>query len=485
MLLVVLQVNFDADENYWLGVRDALRMVDSFIEWSKRHPDRAKPLEQFVGDALIASAKRCKSCLSHALGISFAVSKTDEEERISTRPQVDFFEDAQSMIESSPLADTLRNPDDLYGTGSVEEPPSPPAPDIRESGSLHTTEQEHAPSFEMTPTAATSAGSPPSIEFAPSDDEPRIETETGAEFHEAGPIEISPLDSLERRGSMSEEDISPEGAPRDFGDAFHLDEPAPLSVSEPHETSTEVPDAVGKMDYASTETTPADASSFSEDVAPPIDESFEDTIAEIDRVLDEALATMATPEEELSRVLGEDGASTLRDSEESKMEAGEPPMMGSEEELSPTSTEPHEAPLEEPMVTPPPEGLTEGVREEPLVTPPPVTDTSAEDTVSTPTAPEDLESEMGDIEPASPPQSEEPSEARKPWSSSHDRPRTWTPYDEPSLPHEDELESSDESDYASDESQTPAQTPPPPPPPEPDESEEERQKRTRRLFFGA
>ena len=48
-------------DEYWMGVRDALRMVDSFTKWAKRNPSRAKTLEDFIHDGLIAAAKRCES----------------------------------------------------------------------------------------------------------------------------------------------------------------------------------------------------------------------------------------------------------------------------------------------------------------------------------------------------------------------------------------------------------------------------------------
>ena len=59
-------------DEYWMGVRDALRMVDSFIKWARRNEDRAKTLDDFIHDGLVAAAKRCESCLKDDLGLSFA-----------------------------------------------------------------------------------------------------------------------------------------------------------------------------------------------------------------------------------------------------------------------------------------------------------------------------------------------------------------------------------------------------------------------------
>ncbi|MEE9541301.1 MAG: hypothetical protein V3V85_07400, partial [Candidatus Thorarchaeota archaeon] len=64
----------EKDETYWLGVRDALRMIDSFVRWSARHEDKAKNLQEFISEGLIAAAKRCESCLSTTLGLTFGES---------------------------------------------------------------------------------------------------------------------------------------------------------------------------------------------------------------------------------------------------------------------------------------------------------------------------------------------------------------------------------------------------------------------------
>lgn len=54
-----------------MGVRDALRMVDSFNKWARRNQERAKALDDFIHDGLIAAAKRCESCLKDELGLTF------------------------------------------------------------------------------------------------------------------------------------------------------------------------------------------------------------------------------------------------------------------------------------------------------------------------------------------------------------------------------------------------------------------------------
>ncbi len=54
-----------------MGVRDALRMIDSFNKWARRNKERAKDLDDFIHDGLIAAAKRCESCLKDDLGLTF------------------------------------------------------------------------------------------------------------------------------------------------------------------------------------------------------------------------------------------------------------------------------------------------------------------------------------------------------------------------------------------------------------------------------
>ncbi|MHA2046277.1 MAG: hypothetical protein ACXAAO_13535 [Candidatus Thorarchaeota archaeon] len=58
-------------DEYWMGVRDSLRMVDSFNKWAQRNKERAKDLDDFIHDGLIAAAKRCESCLKDDLGLTF------------------------------------------------------------------------------------------------------------------------------------------------------------------------------------------------------------------------------------------------------------------------------------------------------------------------------------------------------------------------------------------------------------------------------
>lgn len=74
---LVADVSSEKDESYWIGVRDALRMVDSFLRWSRRNPTIAKSLDEFLAEGLVAAAKRCESCLGRELGLKYG--KEDPE----------------------------------------------------------------------------------------------------------------------------------------------------------------------------------------------------------------------------------------------------------------------------------------------------------------------------------------------------------------------------------------------------------------------
>ncbi|RLI51200.1 MAG: hypothetical protein DRO73_00660 [Candidatus Thorarchaeota archaeon] len=460
-------VTSEQDEKYWLGVRDALRMVDSFIEWAKRNPDRAKPLDQFINDALIAAARRCQSCLSHALGISFAATESDEKKRLETeRPHVDFFEPTETMVERSPLARTLRDPDDLY---MERTPPAtegsefgtPPAPPVAT--------REEGPQ-EVTSSLEESAPSP-------------------AEFHEAvqpSGEPSSPLDSLEPTGSLSEEDVTSTGPPRDFESEFHLEEPEPLSVEPetPPDTSDSTvtfervsSDSLGKT--AETEPAPSSGQTFaspqSREEQPPVTDSATerpplaaemDALAELERVLDEHGFGMPSDTDgtfEPSLESGPSASEEISDQESrphGPSESSEPLL---ESQPSDMTEETQESTPSEPLVTPPPteESPPPEPEEVPLVTPPPL-EHQAETTTETETTPATRHSEVRSL---------------------------WSPYDEPSAP-ESSVEPSTEreetpSDTGRPDDERMSVPPPPPPPPDTDETEEERQKRTRRLFFGA
>jgi len=114
-------------DDYWMGVRDALRMVDSFTKWSRANKGRAKPLEDFLHDGLVAAAKRCESCLHKQLGIAFS-SEDAAKEFLETNDEYELphsdVEEAEAILdeyesESTPPEIVL----ETEGDESVEEVP--------------------------------------------------------------------------------------------------------------------------------------------------------------------------------------------------------------------------------------------------------------------------------------------------------------------------------------------------------------------------
>jgi len=162
-------------DEYWMGVRDSLRMVDSFIKWARRNKARAKSLDDFIHDGLVAAAKRCESCLKEDLGLSFAEDETSS--------------DVSTDIEKIPSG---------YEIGSTMEIPS---------------EDE----FEVTPE-----------DTSPGPSEVPIESEADS---------IS-IDTVGRLEEEEMEDISIDGPPREFSSDFELVEPSDLFV-EPTEPESE------------------------------------------------------------------------------------------------------------------------------------------------------------------------------------------------------------------------------------------------------
>lgn len=113
-------------DEYWMGVRDALRMVDSFNKWSKRNPGRAKDLDDFIHDGLIAAAKRCESCLRDKMGLSFIEGEEEEEElsiEDSTDSEIEPAEPDQEPSFEEPSSqdetDTVTSPPEISDESAI------------------------------------------------------------------------------------------------------------------------------------------------------------------------------------------------------------------------------------------------------------------------------------------------------------------------------------------------------------------------------
>ena len=178
-------------DEYWMGVRDALRMIDIFNKWAVRNPTRAKSLEDFINDGLIAAAKRCESCLREQLGISYL----KEEQTEDVAPSVE-----------SPAPEPTVPPDFESAPDEIFDAPTESPPDS---------------DFEV---AVESVDYSSEQEFDIESEEPTMS-----------------IDTVERLEDEPMDDIVIEGPQRDFSTDFVLVEPPPLSV-DADETEPERPE---------------------------------------------------------------------------------------------------------------------------------------------------------------------------------------------------------------------------------------------------
>ncbi|MDO8055294.1 MAG: hypothetical protein Q6361_00395, partial [Candidatus Hermodarchaeota archaeon] len=64
---------------YWNGVRDALRMVQTFLFYKEKNPAEQRSTDTFVSEALDAVRQKCAPCLKEILGVDFG-----EDEDVDT-----------------------------------------------------------------------------------------------------------------------------------------------------------------------------------------------------------------------------------------------------------------------------------------------------------------------------------------------------------------------------------------------------------------
>ena len=303
-------------DEYWMGVRDALRMVDSFNKWSKRNPGRAKDLEDFIHDGLIAAAKRCESCLRDKMGISFTSDEEDveaarDEFRKEEDEDDDDDDDDKVVLEEIPVVED----EPIITEPSFEEPISYVEPE---------------------PLTPPSEGS---------DD-----------------VSIT-LDSVERRDGEEMEDLSIEGPPREFTTDFELVEPTPLVVDA--EGSVSEPESEPKPELAP-EPEPEEVVS-----GPPEEENEElpDKPAFTWSEYEEAVSPSSEPEPldpEVDIVPSEDETVSIDEPEEVAEEPPEPPAVWSShdehsvvehdetDEAEVAESEPDETEEDEPVISEPP-----------------------------------------------------------------------------------------------------------------------------------
>ncbi|MFQ5832310.1 MAG: hypothetical protein ACE5H4_06395 [Candidatus Thorarchaeota archaeon] len=187
----------EKDDNYWIGVRDALRMVDSFLRWASRHPEDAKSLDEFLAEGLVAAAKRCESCLGKELGLKYGKGAEEmaEEARM-----------AESSLEAGPDSEESE-PDE---PASYDFEVTPPEESVADSSVTESIMDESEVTPLDTTTVETEPSSPEEIMRSVLAEEMTLqsedmEPETMHEYEEA-------IESTEDY-ALSDEEESPEVSP--------------------------------------------------------------------------------------------------------------------------------------------------------------------------------------------------------------------------------------------------------------------------------
>ena len=282
----------EKDETYWLGVRDALRMVDSFVRWSARHEDKAKNLQEFISEGLIAAAKRCESCLSTTLGLTFGESLGG------------------------------RSPDDLLEPAD----PTDRLPTHYEGPTKE--ESDTVPDDEV----------PATEELLP---EPKFESEPV----ESSAVEPTSIDAIERTDDTKIEDMQVKGPSRDFGAEFELGEPSPLTIE---------PEA-DDHDSLAPESSDPEASSESED-ADVIEEKADDASPSTESGLtwSEYESAITPPETTVTPTSEEHVAETEPPETPTRWSSIDEPTVSEDEPAEEEDESPDEVDKEVPEVEPPP-----------------------------------------------------------------------------------------------------------------------------------
>jgi hypothetical protein len=224
----------ERDDNYWMGVRDALRMVDSFLRWARKHPKDAKSIDDFLAEGLIAAAKRCESCLGKELGMKYG----------SDDPEVD-------------------EPREIEETSHFEEP---------------------IPAFEPEVEAMPDSfpeSDPEELTFAPADDE------SEPEVPPVEPVSIDEIETSEsEKESVPSEDLMFEGLKRDFLSDFPLSAPEIID-DEPEDTKSipSTPEEVMRAVLAEESLGPVEVET-EEVMSPEVEDSGVETYDDVLEVLE-------------------------------------------------------------------------------------------------------------------------------------------------------------------------------------------------------
>ncbi|TFG30796.1 hypothetical protein EU527_14060 [Candidatus Thorarchaeota archaeon] len=331
--------NKKSDE-YWMGVRDALRMVDSFNKWAMRNSSRAKSLEDFIHDGLIAAAKRCESCLSEKLGLAFTAEDSEDQDF----DEIPVMEEEPQDSEITPVFDEpSENEDEEQDFDSTPEYP------LEKPSYMH-----KESSYEI------------SVEEEPFESELTIDR--AEEFEDETPS----IDSVERIDDESLDRIETEGPPRDFTTDFVLVEPTPLFVDEHEEESVSSEESIEtKMDedemkievepdseIESSDVPPFTWSDYETAVTPSVElepsDSENDMLPPMDDEIDDVLSNdiEITEPPEPPKIWSPYDESSINDDDESSDELDEDETDG--EESEPNDNADNEIDVKGPPPPPPP-----------------------------------------------------------------------------------------------------------------------------------
>jgi len=195
-----------------MGVRDSLRMVDSFNKWAQRNKERAKDLDDFIHDGLLAAAKRCESCLKDDLGLTFVDGEDHPlAESVPSGYEATSSEELPSSETSEEI--TLPSSEDDISIESVGRTDSEEMDDISLDGPI----REFTSDFELvepSPLVVDSSTSEPiddTPEEVPEEDAEKKPSFTWADYEEAvSPTTTEPIIEEESEEEVFEEEPVPE-----------------------------------------------------------------------------------------------------------------------------------------------------------------------------------------------------------------------------------------------------------------------------------
>jgi hypothetical protein len=173
---------------YWNGVRDALRMVETFVFWKEKNPREKRMVKDFVSEALEAVRQKCAPCLKEILGINFgpveeeaarerafkfAPELTPEEvEPVEEEPEPEPLEEPAPEPVEEPMPEPLAEPESVEERVASRQPDVFLAPEEEAEPELPTPEPEETRAPGPKPFADQDVSRPSPAAAAPKPAEP-------------------------------------------------------------------------------------------------------------------------------------------------------------------------------------------------------------------------------------------------------------------------------------------------------------------------